>query len=217
MAPLPPAANLRHLCPPARDQGDRPPGLAFATTAAHELARNNGGSTSGRLSEDALYWGCKLLYDDIGPGTDFKSMSLNMDQRGQPEHAAWPYDLDHDDATMLSPPTSAAGAVWYRSSMSSGSSDLLDIKSSLVSGAVAIVGLELTEDFFQSSDGFVRAPTPVTKLYGGHAVLFVGFDDNAFGGAFVFRNSWGQNWGDSGYGHLAYAFAPLIYEVWTLP
>ena len=87
----------------------------------------------------------------------------------------------------------------------------------MAAGTASIVGLELTEDFFHSPDGFVPAPATNTKLYGGHAVLFVGFDDNAFGGTFTFRNSWGEGWGDLGFGHLAYGFGPMIYEVWTLP
>jgi hypothetical protein len=40
---------------------------------------------------------------------------------------------------------------------------------------------------------------------GGHAVLVVGYDDrNQW---FKFKNSWGQAWGDNGFGYLSYDFA----------
>jgi len=42
-------------------------------------------------------------------------------------------------------------------------------------------------------------------LDGYHAILIVGYDD-ADGGWFEFVNSWGEWWGDSGYGKLSYDF-----------
>jgi len=48
---------------------------------------------------------------------------------------------------------------------------------------------------------------------GGHAMLIVGYEDDASipgGGAFIVRNSWGGEWGDGGYGRLPYAYVELF-------
>ena len=42
----------------------------------------------------------------------------------------------------------------------------------------------------------------------GHAILIVGYDDNY--NAFKFINSWGQNWGNGGYGWISYSKAPSV-------
>ena len=40
---------------------------------------------------------------------------------------------------------------------------------------------------------------------GSHAIALWGYDDNTR--TFVFRNSWGTNWGTKGYGHMPYEYA----------
>ena len=58
---------------------------------------------------------------------------------------------------------------------------------------------------------------------GYHAVSLVGWDDNYQGedslgdytkGAWIFKNSWGTDWGDNGFGYLAYqhAFTSDLYD-----
>jgi len=39
---------------------------------------------------------------------------------------------------------------------------------------------------------------------GSHAVLLVGYDD--YEQNFIFKNSWGNKWGDVGYGLLPYSY-----------
>lgn len=58
---------------------------------------------------------------------------------------------------------------------------------------------------------------------GGHAVLFVGFDDNmeAHGekGFFIVKNSWGADWGDHGYCFVPYRYMLagwMPYERWIV-
>ena len=61
--------------------------------------------------------------------------------------------------------------------------------------------------------------TDETVNPGGHSIAIVGYYSSAFipsGGYFVFRNSWGKNWGDEGYGYLTYNFARKhVYDVVT--
>lgn len=48
--------------------------------------------------------------------------------------------------------------------------------------------------------------------YGGHAVLFTGFDEQGF----TIRNSWGYQYGDRGYIQFPYSDFELIQESWAL-
>jgi GNAT superfamily N-acetyltransferase len=49
----------------------------------------------------------------------------------------------------------------------------------------------------------------------GHSVTLVGYDDTKK--RFVFRNSWGTNWGDAGYGYLPYEYLERYQqEAWVL-
>lgn len=47
---------------------------------------------------------------------------------------------------------------------------------------------------------------------GGHAIAIVGYDKDGF----IIRNSWGKQYGTTGYGHLPYSEFNNFYEVWTL-
>ena len=53
--------------------------------------------------------------------------------------------------------------------------------------------------------GFVRLPRKSNeKPDGGHYVLLVGYDRPK--SRFVFANSWGTHFGQSGYGHMSYDY-----------
>lgn len=42
-----------------------------------------------------------------------------------------------------------------------------------------------------------------SDIIGMHATCLVGWDPNLFGGVFLFENSWGDYWGDGGFGYMA--------------
>lgn len=72
-------------------------------------------------------------------------------------------------------------------------------------------------------------PDSKDEMAGGHAICMAGYDDNikivnevdnneTTTGAFKFRNSWGPNWGDKGYGWLPYKYveAEIALDFWVL-
>lgn len=57
------------------------------------------------------------------------------------------------------------------------------------------------EDFLYYKGGIYKATT--SKKAGGHAVALVGFDDEKK--AWLIKNSWGVDWGESGYAWISYS------------
>ncbi len=56
------------------------------------------------------------------------------------------------------------------------------------------------------------APPPPKEVSDGHTIALVGYEDDPQkpgGGTFVFRNSFGPNWSDHGYGTMSYAYARI--------
>lgn len=51
--------------------------------------------------------------------------------------------------------------------------------------------------------GFVH---DADSLWSGHALLLVGYDNHGF----LFKNSWGTDWGDEGYAYMSYDFHRLF-------
>lgn len=78
------------------------------------------------------------------------------------------------------------------------------------------------------TQGELPFPSRRDSKSGGHAVLLIGYDDNKVitnsddgsktTGTFVFRNSWGKNWGDGGYGYLPYEYLlkGQLRDIWCL-
>lgn len=58
--------------------------------------------------------------------------------------------------------------------------------------------------------GVVPLPKDNEESIGGHALLLVGYDDEKQ--VFIFQNSWGNIWGDHGYGYLPYEYVTSPYH-----
>lgn len=68
----------------------------------------------------------------------------------------------------------------------------------------AIVTFECYESAKTAPKGEIAPPKDGEKKLGEHAVAL--YDHNAEEKCFYFRNSWGPEWGDKGYGALTYDF-----------
>lgn len=78
-------------------------------------------------------------------------------------------------------------------------------KQALAEGKPVIVGVEIKYNFLDiKKEDPVWNPTKGLTLFaGGHAMCVVGYDDGKQ--AFEVLNSWGEKWGDNGFGWIRYA------------
>ncbi len=85
------------------------------------------------------------------------------------------------------------------------------LKSILYSEKPIVIGFHVYENFFTIGRDVLRSKSG--SLRGGHAVLIMGYDDAKH--AYKVLNSWGNNWGDSGYFWLDYDFvSQIVFEAY---
>lgn len=81
-------------------------------------------------------------------------------------------------------------------------------------GAVSS-SFEITEQWFDAADGMITIPKHGDEFIGSHAITLVDFDRQK--NAFRFANSWGTEWGDTGFGYLPFdCFEPYFLEAWVV-
>jgi C1A family cysteine protease len=82
---------------------------------------------------------------------------------------------------------------------------LADLKLSLSKGFPVIFGMMVPRSFYLTpSSGVVTMPNSNEIRLGGHALLAVGYCEEAQ--HFIVRNSWGEEFGDQGYCYMPYEF-----------
>ena len=96
----------------------------------------------------------------------------------------------------------------------------LQMKMALTNNCPVIIGLEVfaggkgnsLNSKFLDSNGIIKIENFRNNKYraGGHALCIVGYDDNMGGGAFKIANSWGGNWGKSGFCWLRYSDLDIL-------
>jgi C1A family cysteine protease len=77
--------------------------------------------------------------------------------------------------------------------------DVDAVKAALQKGPV-ITTLTVYADFMTYAGGVYKHASG--DYLGGHAVSIVGYDDTTQ--SYIIRNSWGEDWGEQGFGHVAY-------------
>lgn len=96
---------------------------------------------------------------------------------------------------------------------------LEEIKGYLRAGFPVSFGFSCYESIDRvGPDGVIPFPKQGEAMVGGHAITAVGYKDNIGPGYLKLANSWGNNWGEAGFGYLPYTYfeAGLCDDYWAL-
>jgi C1A family cysteine protease len=214
-------ATGNNFVTPVRDQRNCGSCWAFAVTAALEskaLITFNRPGTNLNLSEQIVV-SCSGAGSCNGgsPGTAsnfLKTTGTNLE-------SCYPYSAhDGNCNSACSNWQSSTYKINSWSYVSSGSSPAASVlKNAIYTSGPLIAVFDVYTDFFSYHSGVYSY---VSGAYeGGHAILIVGWNDAD--GAFIVKNSWNTDWGESGYFRIAYSeltgmtkFAKFSYSYGTV-
>jgi len=155
---------------------------------------------------------------------------------GVPPEEYWPYDpakYDEEPSAFLYAFSQGYRTINYYRYDPPGvppTQVMSRIKTNLAAGLPSFFGFTVYSSYTQAQlSGKIPFPTLTEKVVGGHAVIAAGYDDkikikntNSGGqetvGALLIRNSWGDKWGEAGYGWLPYEYVVrgLATDWWSI-
>ncbi len=198
------SVDLRSKFGRARDQGPRPTCLAFAASDAHAGMRAGWVPLS---CEYAFYHAQRRAARSASQGALLSSMLDALRHDGQPEESGWPYlrETPADPASWV--PPGSVGRLFGRAGEKA-SASINEVVRELDGGWPVILLLTLSLSFFSPAPhGLIHpAPNETPEPQRRHAVVAVGHGRVDAHRAILVRNSWGERWGDAGYGWLTETF-----------
>ena len=232
----PATVDLRPWCSPIEDQGQLGSCTANAACGVLEYYERRAFGKHLDASRLFVYKATRNMLGLTGDtGAWLRSTMGTLAIFGAPPEKYWPYDIPKFD---VEPPAfcyayaqSFQALKYYR--LDPAGSDktavLGAIKSQLAAGLPSMFGFTVYASIRTPGlAGKIPMPAPRENVIGGHAIVAVGYDDtlqivNPAGapkttGAFLIRNSWGQSWGQGGYGWLPYDYVTkgLAQDWWIL-
>lgn len=223
---LPATLDLRANMPPIYDQGS----LGSCTAQAVAACMYFDQQTSNREtvidpSKLFIYWNSRLPIGttDEDSGASLSDAILSTVTYGACNEGLWPYNISQFRVR----PTLQCYQDAYNCIDVDGcqqaevNQNVLEIKSVLASNICMVFGIDVYSSFMSgqtASTGIVPMPnTSVEDYYGGHAMVLCGYND--YTQMFLFRNSWGEDWGMDGYGWIPYAYVVNSYlagDIWSV-
>lgn len=219
---LPSSVDLRSHCPVVYDQGELGSCTANAIAGALEFDQIKQGDplrfTPSRLF---IYYNERAMEHTTNSdsGAAIRDGVKSVNTQGACMEDLWPYEI----AQFATRPTQdcyTVAAAHKTISYQRVARSLTQFKTCLASGYPFVFGFSVYASFESEEvawSGKAPMPGPNEELLGGHAVLCVGYDEDAE--RFLCRNSWGTNWGMQGYFTLPYAYLTdhgLSSDFWTI-
>ena len=233
--PLPSQVDNRKWCSPVKNQLNLGSCTANAGTSLYEYMERKAYGSYGKFIEGSrlfLYKTTRFLMGQEGVGDSGAYIRTTLGairMFGVPPEEYWPY-TDRDPEFDLEPPTLVTSMAQNWQSVKqfrldySDSPDfnILKMKEYLAKGYAMQCGFTVYSSYKQAEKtGVFPYPQPNESVEGGHSVLIVGYDDEKH--AFLIQNSWGESWGDKGFGWLPYEYFRagangdvLADDVWTI-
>ena len=203
--------DLRSSFGDIRNQGARPTCVAFAVSDAHAASR--GGYQA--LSVEHLYFHAVQRtagrHPEGGVSLPKTLEALRLD--GQSLESGWPYldALPVDLATWVPPETAAP--VFKRDAATT----VASLFAALDAGQPVVVVVMVSVAFCTAPAGIVYPATSDTDV-DWHAILAVGHGQIGGRPFVLVRNSWGQSWGNGGYGWVDLDYlSPRVNSLIILP
>lgn len=138
---------------------------------------------------------------------------------GACEEKFCPHDAFLDEIHYINFPITEEileNAYQYRTPVYQRLFSLNDIKKVLyLNKTPAIISFDVFKGIYNAPKGFVPLPKANEKKLGAHCVMVAGYSDEKQ--VISFANSWGEKWGDEGYGYLPYSYLEkYIIECWAV-
>ncbi len=234
---LPEKVDLRKHCSPIENQGEIGSCTANAAAGIIEYYERKAFEKDIDVSRLFIYKTTRnLLHLNGDTGAYIRTTIGSLALFGVPPESYWQYTDKSPDFDKEPPAFCYAFAQNYQAlkyysldpSVLDEKEILQNIKVHLASGIPVIFGFTVYSSLNQAENGNIPFPSKGETVLGGHAVVSAGYDDKKeiinplskekTTGALLIRNSWGEEWGEKGYGWLPYKYVlkELAIDFWVL-
>ena len=219
-AALPKSFFLNKL--PIKDQGDFGACVGFASSTVKDKQEHKNHPGRGiKTSPAFIYAECKKLDGVPNEEGTYPRVAMKvLLEKGTCLESTVPYSDEVMKKSMPSTTHAYEEAKKFKVGAYAKVQTTAEIKQALVQDGAVLAGVIVTDSFLKPQNGFI--PMPEGSFLGGHAICLDGYDDDltfaykngrTYKGFFRVVNSWGEDWGDKGYGYLPYAFVDFRSDI----